>query len=151
MDKNEIYSNVDMEQECIYKVVGTYNLIIKELEKVFIPYGISASKFNILIIIKHHAPAEGISQVEITKKLIVGDSNVAKLTNKLYEDGYITRETNMKDRRYNLLKITQKGSTLVDNVWKIYKEKINSITKSLNKEEKETIIKLLSKWSDDIM
>ena len=86
--------NLELEQECIYSTIGVYNLLLKNLEKVFKPYNISASKFNILMVIKHKAPKEGISQIDIGSKLIVGEANIAKITSKLYEQGYITRKTN---------------------------------------------------------
>ena len=44
--------NLELEQECIYSIIGVYNLLLKNLEKVFKPYNISASKFNILMVIK---------------------------------------------------------------------------------------------------
>ena len=106
-----------IEQECLYSVFRIYNLLLKSLEKIFVPYNISASKFNILMVIKHQASSDGISQVDICSKLIVGEANIAKITNKLYEQGYITRNVNQKDRRYNLLKITQKGSDLLDEIF----------------------------------
>ena len=143
--------NLELEQESIYKIIGIYNTLIKRLERVFAPFNISVSKFNILMVIKHQAPKEGISQVCIGSKLIVGEANIAKIANKLFEQGYITRKENPKDRRYNLLKITSKGSKLLDNVWKIYLNEVAELTKSLNENDKKQIIKILSKWNKEMI
>ena len=143
--------NLELEQECIYKTIGVYNTLIKRLERVFAPYNISVSKFNILMVIKHQASKEGISQVDIGAKLIVGEANIAKIANKLFEQGYITRKENPKDRRCNLLKITSKGSKLLDNVWKIYLKEVDELTKSLNKNDKKQIIEILSKWNKGLI
>ena len=143
--------NLELEQECIYKTIGLYNSLIKRLERVFAPFNISVSKFNILMVIKHQSPKEGISQVDIGSKLIVGDANIAKIANKLFEQGYITRKENPKDRRYNLLKITPKGSKLLDDVWIIYLNEVEKLTKSLTKKDKKQIIEILSKWNKEII
>ncbi len=142
--------NLELEQECIYSIIGVYNLLLKNLEKVFKPYNISASKFNILMVIKHKAPKEGISQIDIGSKLIVGEANIAKITNKLYEQGYITRKTNPNDRRYNLLKITKKGSDLLDEIWPKYLKAVGNLTKNLNKVEKDTLIKITKNWTESL-
>ena len=139
-----------IEQECLYSVFGIYNLLLKSLEKVFVPYNISASKFNILMVIKHQASSDGISQVDICSKLIVGEANIAKITNKLYEQGYITRNVNQKDRRYNLLKITKKGSDLLDEIWPKYIDKIGKLTEDLNEKDKKILLKITKNWTESL-
>ncbi len=139
---------LELEQECIYGIIGAYNLLLKNLEKVFKPYGVSASKFNILMVIKHQAQEDGISQTDIGSKLIIGEANIAKIANKLYEEGYITRQTNPNDRRYNLLKITKKGSDLLDKVWPKYLQSVEKLTEKLDKNEKELLIKITKNWTE---
>ena len=139
---------LNLEQECICNIIGLYNLLLKNLEKIFKPYNISASKFNILMVIKHKAPKEGISQIDIGSKLIVGEANIAKITNKLYEQGYITRKNNPNDRRYNLLRITKKGSDLLDEIWPKYLNTVENLTEKLNKDEKDMLIKITKNWTE---
>ena len=140
----------EIEQQCIYNIVGIYNLLLRYLEKVFASFNISVSKFNILMVIKHQAPKEGISQVDIGSKLIICEANVAKITNKLYEQGYIIRETNPKDRRYNLLKITLKGSKLLDDIWPEYLKAVEKLTKNLKKKDKEVLLKITNNWTESL-
>lgn len=143
--------NDEFRQECLYKIVGIYNIIDRQLEKLFAPFGISASKFNILMVIKHQASSpEGISQVEISKKLLIGTANVAKLTDRLLKDGYITRRAQEKDRRFNFIQITEKGSKLLDDVWILYTQEVEKITQSLNLEERKLAISVLEKWLENL-
>lgn len=145
MEKNKL------NQECIYKIFSIYNILLRNLEKIFQPYKLSASQFNILMTIKHQAPQEGISQVDIGKQLLVCTANITKITDKLLNQEYITRKTNPKDRRYNLLKITDKGSNLLDEIWKVYIKEVERLTQSLEQNEKELLIDLLTKWNQGLI
>lgn len=137
-------------QTSIYGVACVFSLIEKEIENYLKQHNLSSSKFNMLMVIKHQAGENGISQVEIGKRLVVTASNMTKQLDKLYAEGLIERSAQAGDRRVNLIKISETGSSLLDKVWPGYHETITKISDLISKEERETISKILSKWFENL-
>lgn len=130
----------------IYGVVSVYHLIEKQIENYLKHYNLSSSKFNMMMIIKHHGGENGISQIDIGKRLIVTASNMTKQLDKLIAEGMVERFALKGDRRVNLIKITKQGSDLLDEVWSGYIETIKKISSALSVQERETLSKSLAKW-----
>lgn len=110
------------------------------------PYQLTPVKFNTLMLIKHRGLERGLSQNEISHHLIVTPSNITRLLDRLKKEGLITRCAQKGDRRVNLIKITPKGSVILDAVWKSYEKHIKNITGGLKKEELSDLSRLLLKW-----
>lgn len=134
----------------IYGVVSVYLLIEKQIENYLKQYNLSSSKFNMMMIIKHHGGENGISQIDIGKRLIVTASNMTKQLDKLIAEGMVERFALKGDRRVNLIKITQQGSDLLDKVWPGYIEKIKEISSFLTIEERKTLSDSLAKWFEGL-
>lgn len=138
--------NDEYRQSMIYKTIGIYNSINRELDNFFRKYEISSSQFNILMIIKHQVPKSGTNQAEIAKKMVVCASNMTKLIDKLQEKKLIEKKMNSENRRNNIITITQKGSDLLDDIWIEYIDFVKKTTNSLDKEEREKLCQIISKW-----
>lgn len=133
-------------QSSIYGMFTVYSIIVKMIENHLKQYNLSSSKFNIMMVIKHEGGEKGISQVEVGKKLIVTASNMTKQIDKLIDEGMVERFALEGDRRVNLIKITKKGSDLLDKIWPGYIEAINNITGKLSFEERVILTQILEKW-----
>lgn len=142
--------NDGFKQNSLYKIFGANNLINKKLDKLFKKYSITASQFNIMMVIKHQCPKEGTNQVEIAKRLVVCASNITKLIEKLYQQEYINRELSKVSRRNNVITITQKGSDLLDEIWPEYVKVVEEITSPLSESERKTLTTLLTKWQQGL-
>src|SRR5262245_17599240 len=101
-------------EEAIYSVGLLYNLLSAEIETYLQQYGLTAGKLNVLVTIRHQGEKKGISQVEISKHLIVSPANMTKLLDKLENDGFVTRGVQEGDRRVKIIRITAKGEKLLD-------------------------------------
>lgn len=130
----------------IYGVFSVYHLIEKQIENYLKQYNLSSSKFNMMMIIKHQGGENGISQIDIGKRLVVTASNMTKQLDKLIAEGMVERFALKGDRRVNLIKITKQGSDLLDEVWPGYIETIKKISSPLSIQERETLSKSLAKW-----
>ena len=142
---------IDLEQDnyiqsSIYGIASVYSLIEKAIENYLKAYNLSTSKFNMLMIIKHQGKENGISQIDIGKRLVVTASNMTKQLDKLYGDDLIERFAQQGDRRVNLIKITAKGSELLDKVWPGYYDKIQEMANMLDENERENLAQILAKW-----
>jgi DNA-binding MarR family transcriptional regulator len=110
-------------------------------------YNLSPGKFNIMLAAKHAGKEKGIAQNAISKLLLVTTSNMTRMLDKLEKDGYVQRIDQAGDRRVHLIKITKKGSDLLDAIWPHYKEEIDKMISSMfEKSEKSQLNKLLEKF-----
>ena len=133
-------------EEAIYSLALVYNIITNEMTAYLKDYQFTPGKFNILMIIKHQGREEGISQVEVSKRLIVTPSNMTKLIDKLEKDGLVTRSALEGDRRVNILRITSKGSRLLDSAWDGYNKKLKELVSGLELNKQKSLAALLQDW-----
>jgi MarR family 2-MHQ and catechol resistance regulon transcriptional repressor len=138
-----------MNEEVIYNIARAYTIIDNYISKFLETYNLSPAKFNILLMVKHVGKDKGIPQQEISKLLLVTTSNMTRMIDKLEKDEYVERLHQEGDRRVNLIKITRKGSDLLNAIWPHYKEKIDSLVEStFSKGEKNQLNKTLEKFKD---
>ena len=138
-----------MNEEVIYNIARAYTIIDNFISKFLETYNLSPAKFNILLMVKHVGKDEGIPQQEISKLLLVTTSNMTRMIDKLEKDEYVERLHQEGDRRVNLIKITKKGSDLLNAIWPHYKEKIDNLVEStFSKGEKNQLNKTLEKFKD---
>lgn len=136
-----------MNEEVIYNTARAYAIIDNFISKFLETYNLSPAKFNILLMVKHVGKDKGIPQQEISKLLLVTTSNMTRMIDKLEKDEYVERINQEGDRRVNLIRITRKGSDLLNAIWPYYKEKIDSlIGSSFSKSEKNQLNKMLEKF-----
>lgn len=134
----------------IYGVACTYALLEKVIANYLRPYNLTPAKFNAMMIIKHVGKDKGISQIDIGRRLIVTASNMTRLLDKLEKEAFIERLSLAGDRRVNLVKISKKGSDLLDQVWPEYYKKIQELAKRLNQDELKKVTYVLDKWCNKI-
>lgn len=133
-------------EEAIYSLALLYNVIDHEMTVYLKDFDLTPGKLNILLAIKHQGKEEGIRQVEVSKFLIVTPSNMTKLIDKLEKDGLVARSSLKGDRRVNILKVTEKGSKLVDRVWEGYNAKLKSLLSRLDANKQKHLASLLIEW-----
>ena len=137
-------------QQIIYSLALIYNMIYDDIAQLLKPHDLTPGKFNILLIVKHQGKDQGISQVEIGKRLILTASNMAKLIDKLEKEGLLSRSGLKGDRRVNMVKITKKGSSLLEQVWEGYNDKLFTLTSQLSKKDQKILSTMLVTWFKDM-
>ncbi len=88
---------------------------------------------------------EGISQKELSEHLYIGKSTTAKAVKNLLTNGYIKKEKDENDKRYDRLYLTEKGKEVAPQIQKIFSEIIDIVIKNLSSEEAEQTMILLKK------
>ncbi len=122
------------------------SLLQRRMDEYFIPYELTSVKFNALMLIKYVGGKDGMSQNDICHHLIVSPSNITRLIDRLIDDGYAKRTVSAADRRIKLIKITNRGSKILDKVFKGYGEVIQQSAYLLERKEVEHLAALLLKW-----
>lgn len=110
------------------------------------PYGIGGCQSKYILAI---ANSPGISQEELSRRLLVNKSNVARQITLLEEAGFVRKEPNPQDRRAALLFPTQKLSDVLPKVREVLGEWRNIVTKGFSEEEREVLQRLTCKMVDN--
>jgi len=80
---------------------------------------------------------EGCSQEEVTRALRLDKTTVTKALKVLLEDGRLSRVQDEKDKRKNLLALTQSGKSSVAGVIGIHDEWMNRVLQCLSGDEQQ--------------
>lgn len=134
-----------MQEGAIYGLASAYLLIERNISDYLRAFNLTPAKFNALMSLKHKGKSKGLSQIEIGRCLIVTASNMTRLLDKLAKEGFIERTLREGDRRVNLIKITPKGSEVLDKAWPGYYSRIREMANLLGKDLKQAY-DLLLKW-----
>ncbi len=137
-------------EEIVYSIALLYNIISSDMTNFLKDYDLTIGKLNILIVIKNHGKEKGISQVDISNYLIVTAANMTKMIDKLEKDGLVERSALDGDRRVKIIRITKKGTNLLDLLWEGYNARIKESTKYLKKDQQKQLSGLLLEWLENI-
>lgn len=134
-------------EEVVYNIARVYSAIDNHLTRFLSTYNMSPAKFNILLAVKHIGKEKGIPQQEISKALLVTTSNMTHMIDKLEKESLVGRLSQAGDKRVRLIRITKKGSDLLDAVWPHYKERVDAVIGAVySNKEKKNINKLMEKF-----
>lgn len=138
------------DKQAIYGLILIYNFLYDEMATFLKEFDLTPAQFNALVIIRNQGKDQGISQVDISKYLIVTPSNTTRLLDKLEEQKLIQKISQEGDRRVNLIRITERSAQLLDNIWPTYNKKLESLLANLNHEEQKKLANLMMKWLDQL-
>ncbi|MDT0681639.1 MarR family transcriptional regulator [Roseicyclus sp. F158] len=83
-------------------------------ERLRTEYGMTLPRFDVLAAL--HQTPDGLRMSELSKQLVVSNGNVTGVVEKLVADDLVERANLASDRRAFLVKITPRGSTLMDEM-----------------------------------
>lgn len=106
--------------------------------------GLTVSQFAVLEILYHKGD---LRVCEIIEKALSTGGNMTVVIDNLVREDLVKRSIDPKDRRVNLISITDKGRKLVSDIFPNHLENINEIFSVLTEDEKKNLISLLKKLS----
>lgn len=104
--------------------------------------GVNDTEYNICVFLNFYGEA---SQDMIAKSYAFDKTTVAKALVSLEHRNLITRKVNPKNRRQNIIAITNEGRELIKDAIHIYDDWTNEIAKKLTEEEQRNFEKYLDK------
>lgn len=108
-------------------------------------YGLTAAQAVVILIV---CDFEMLTQDEITKRLGLDKSVVAKTVTKLVERGYLIRTTNPKDKRTYDITATEKASEIYEFLKEQLDDCFSKMTRDMTQEEKNQFKSLLMKATE---
>lgn len=128
-----------LNHEALLSLVRTSTQMQKLSDRFFSRYGLTDVQFNILMILKESG-GEGLSQQELSERLIVTKSNMVGLVDRLEQAGYVERKSHPTDRRFNQIVLTSKGQKLEQQVEQSYFEEVDKMMNVLSTPQKKALI-----------
>lgn len=119
-----------------------------ELEDVFAMhfarYHLSWPRFNALIHL-YMAGERGLTQSELSKKMLVSRANITGLIERLEKDDLVVRGTDPADKRVFRARLTNSAATLMNSFLPVHNNFVHKIMSVFDAHEKEVFIALLEK------
>jgi DNA-binding MarR family transcriptional regulator len=108
--------------ELLFSLLKVQNSLDRNSEAFFQPFGLTASKFNILNVLSLNQGR--MNQSKLVDQLLVGKSSTSIVLNRMLRDHLIKREPHPTDKRQAVLVITEKGSRLWSQTSPIYEKNV---------------------------
>jgi len=131
--------------ETLLNIIVTANLLIKEAQQLFRPYGLTDAQFDVLMILETQSENGTLNQTELGHMLLVNRSNVTGLVDRMEQAGWVRRMPDGEDRRINLVVMTEAGREILDSTKNVYIKRIEEITSVLSDNKKNLLIEMLEK------
>jgi DNA-binding MarR family transcriptional regulator len=101
------------DEEALLNVLVTADHLRSRVERICGSFGISASQYNVLRILRGVHP-EGHSRCEIAHRMLERAPDVTRLIDRLVKRGLVERRRCGQDRRLSISRITTEGLDLLD-------------------------------------
>jgi DNA-binding MarR family transcriptional regulator len=135
-----------LSHEAILNIYYTTSLIKKQADEFFSGFGLTDVQFNVLMLLHHQSsPEEGLSQVQLSDKMLVNRANITSLIDRMEKAGLVVRTAAAEDRRYNIVKMTGRGRKLFAGVEPLYAKQVKKIMACLKDVEQKRVIAMLEK------
>jgi MarR family transcriptional regulator, 2-MHQ and catechol-resistance regulon repressor len=114
------------------------DLVKEDIKK----YGLNTTEFAVLELLYHRGdqPLQQIGQ-----RILLASGSITYVVDKLEEKELLQRKPCPKDRRITYATITDKGHTLLDEIFPKHQIRLNEIFAGLNMDEKQEAIELTKK------
>ena len=127
-------------RESLLSIYHTANCIKKRADEFFRAFGLSDVQFNVMMLLGHQSGEEGgLSQAQISEMMLVNRANITTLIDRMEKGGLVERTTAPADRRYNIVKLTDYGGSLLAKVEPLYIEEIQQAAVLKPAEQKQLI------------
>jgi DNA-binding MarR family transcriptional regulator len=131
--------------ETLLNLVKTSTLISSLASKFFSEFKINAAQFNILMTLNQFE--EGLSQRDLSEKLILTKSNMVGLIDRLEACKFVKRTMNTEDRRFNCIALTEQGKVFLKSIETDYFAEVDALINNIEDKEKKVLNNSLTKIS----
>jgi DNA-binding MarR family transcriptional regulator len=131
-------------QEAALAIVRAAADLWSSLEKLFKPFGVTATQYNVLRILRG-AGAGGLCRNDIIVRMITPMPDVTRIIDRLEEAGLVTRTRDADDRRMVTTRVTERGLELLAALDPLVLEEHERQMAALAPEERLALIELLER------
>ena len=106
---------------------------------------VTAAQYRVLFLIYQKEPCR---MSDLSKEAMVSTSSLTIMLNKLVDQGLVKRQSSAKDRRVILVKLTDQGKAILQDVHRRYLSAIEEKVALLEPEQKKTLHDLLKEVNE---
>lgn len=132
-----------LEQETQLSIVRTGAMMMDEIEQLLKPYGVTATQYNVLRILRGSEP-DGLCRNELRDRMLTRMPDVTRLLDRMEEAGLVARAREDEDRRMVRSRITEQGLKLLAEVDGATQEEHKRRFQRLDADQMRTLIELLT-------
>jgi DNA-binding MarR family transcriptional regulator len=132
--------------EVLLSVYHTSSCIKKEADRLFRRFGMTDVQFNLMMLLRHQTgPEGGLTQSQISEMMLVNRANVTCLIDRMEKTGLVCRTAATGDRRVNVIRLTERGEELLNQVEPEYAGEISRRMEQFSLEQQQELLDLLEK------
>ena len=130
-------------QEALVTLTRTADVLRHALERDLAPHGVSPEQYNVLRILRGAGGELPCS--EIAERMVTRVPDITRLIDRLVQTKWVTRRRSRKDRRVVLVRITESGLTLLEQLDQPVRELRQKLFAHMTADELDTLNQLLVK------
>jgi DNA-binding MarR family transcriptional regulator len=111
-DLRQTKAFTSLQQEAFLNVLRTSSALTDALEDLLRPYGVSATQYNVLRILRGSG-ADGMCRNEVRDRMLTRMPDMTRLLDRMEDAGWVTRSREREDRRMVLTRISAAGQELL--------------------------------------
>ncbi len=147
--KNELNLNAPFtlkSHESLLNIYFTATGIRKQGTEFLTRFDLTAVQLNLMMMLGHQTDdSGGLSQARLSEMMLVNRANVTSLIDRMEKTDFVVRTAADGDRRYNIIKLTRKGKTLLKKVEPLYGKEVQRIMSPLNDAEQKKLVSMLER------
>lgn len=106
-----------------------FNKMMKRNNNYFVRFGLTFAQFEVLALIWYLSPEEGLSQLELSRRMCVTQGNITRIVDRMIREDLVSKAEWQEDRRYNKVRLTPKGLDLFLKSYKGFEKLVGSYSK----------------------
>jgi DNA-binding MarR family transcriptional regulator len=132
--------------ETLLNIYFTATCIKKRAAEFLRPLGLTDVQLNVMMLLHHQSgPEGGLSQAEISDMMLVNRANITSLIDRMEKARLVVRTAAADDRRYNIIKLTERGKKIFAKVDPLYAKEVKNAMVILKEAEQKKLIRMLEK------
>ena len=132
-----------VQHEAYLSVVRTSSTLMDRVEDLLKPYGITATQYNVLRILRG-AGQGGLCRNELRDRMLTRMPDMTRLLDRMEDAGLVKRSREQDDRRMVLTQITPRGRELLGELERPLTQLHREQLSQLSDEQLRTLIELLT-------
>ncbi|PRD43670.1 MarR family transcriptional regulator [Phyllobacterium phragmitis] len=110
-------------------------------ERLRAQYQMTLPQFDVMATLHNHP--EGLRMSDLSQQLVVSNGNVTGIVERLVADGLAERENLESDRRASLVRVSEKGNALMDEMVVVHREWIDEIFQDISEPDAARAISIM--------
>jgi len=130
--------------EALLNIYYTASCLKKKAAEFFRRYNLTDVQFNLMMLLAHQSgPEGGLSQARLSDMMLVNRANITSLIDRMEKADLVVRTAAPGDRRYNIIKLTEHGRKMLDEISPLYADEVKKAMAVLKENEQRKLIMML--------